>query len=69
MNDIDGIKWDKVSRYLGERVKTVDDKAYTHEQIAKALEFADYRIKALILTQASTGMMICGLSSDAIMSL
>ena len=61
MNDIDGIKWDKVRRYLGERVKTVDDKAYTHEQIAKAIEFADYRIKALILTQASTGMRIGGI--------
>lgn len=61
MNDIDGIKWDKVRRYLGERIKTVDDKAYTHEQIAQVLEYVDYRMRVILLVQASTGMRIGGI--------
>ena len=58
INDIEGIKWDKVRYYLGEAIRAIDDKAYTHEQIGKILEFADYRLKTVILTQSSTGMRI-----------
>lgn len=61
MNDIDGIKWEKVRRYLGERIKTVDDKAYTHEQISKLLQYVDYRMRVLVLLQVSTGMRIGGI--------
>ncbi len=34
------------------------DKPYTHEQIAKLLEFADIRTKVMILLMCSSGMRI-----------
>jgi integrase len=61
INEIDGIKWDRVRSFLGEAIRAVDDKAYTHEQIANLLKFADLRLKLVVLTQASTGMRIGGI--------
>jgi integrase len=37
------------------------DKPYTHEQIAKLLEFADLRTKAIILIMASAGLRLVAL--------
>lgn len=62
INEIDGIKWDRVRAYLGEPTKAVDDKAYTHEQIAQALRFMDYRQKVIVFAQASTAMRIGGVA-------
>lgn len=52
----------KVSRYLGEFKRVVKDRAYTVEEIHKALEIADQRMKVIILLMASTGCRIGSLS-------
>lgn len=48
----------KISRYYGEHIKVVKDRAYTTEEIQKLLEFCDERTRCLILLLASTGMRI-----------
>ena len=53
----------KVSRYLGEFKRVVKDRAYTVEEIHKALEIADQRMKVIILLMASTGCRIGSLSN------
>lgn len=58
INEIDGIKWDRVRAFLKEPQKVADDKAYTHEQVAQALKFADYRTKVIILMQSSSAIRI-----------
>jgi integrase len=55
MNDV-VLNWDKIRRYLGEHEKTVEDKAYSHEQIKKLLQFANLRAMVTILLLASSGM-------------
>ena len=64
INEIDGIKWDRIRAFLKEPQKVADDKAYTHEQIAKALEFADYRMRIIILLQASSGIRIGAIADN-----
>lgn len=58
INEIDGIKWDRVRAFLGEATKSVEDKAYSHEQIAKILTFTDHRLNVVVLTQSSSAMRI-----------
>jgi site-specific recombinase XerD len=57
-NDITDINWVKVKRFLGERQKTVDDRAYTHSEIRQILTKCDERKRVLVLLLASTGMRI-----------
>jgi site-specific recombinase XerD len=52
----------KVSRYLGEFKRVVKDRAYTVEEIHKALQIADLRMKVIILLMASTGCRIGSLT-------
>jgi integrase len=48
----------KISRYFGEYKKVVKDRAYTAEEIYKALQTADQRMKVIILLLTSTGQRI-----------
>lgn len=48
----------KVSRYMGEFKRVVKDRAYTVEEIHKALQIADQRMKVIILLLGSTGCRI-----------
>jgi CheY-like chemotaxis protein len=48
----------KISRYFGEYKKVVKDRAYTAEEIYKALQTADQRMKVIILLMLSTGERI-----------
>lgn len=57
MNDI-LLNWDKIHAYLGEDEKTIEDEAYTHEQIKKMLQFAQLRTRVLILLLASSGIRL-----------
>lgn len=50
------VNFTKVYRYIGEQTTNHDDKPYLKEQIAKMLDAADPRAKALILLLASTGI-------------
>jgi len=52
----------KISRYFGEYKKRVKDRAYTAEEIWKALQTADQRMKMIILLLTSTGQRIGSLS-------
>jgi predicted PurR-regulated permease PerM len=45
----------KISRYFGEYKKRVKDRAYTVDEIWKALQTADQRMKLIILLLSSTG--------------
>jgi integrase len=48
----------KISRYFGEYKKRVRDRAYTSEEIWKALQIADQRMKVIILMLTTTGQRI-----------
>jgi integrase len=48
----------KISKYYGEYKKVVKDRAYTQEEIYKALQTADQRMKVIILLMLSTGERI-----------
>ena len=48
----------KVFRYLGESKRVVKDQAYTTEQIQKALQTADTRMRMILLILTSTGCRI-----------
>jgi integrase len=54
-NDI-VLNWDKVHNYLGEHEKTIEDRAYTREEILKLLEVSGLRARVLILLLTSTGL-------------
>jgi integrase len=57
INDIQ-INKTKISRYYGEHVRVVKDRAYTTEEIQKILEFCDERTRCLVLLMSSAGMRI-----------
>lgn len=48
----------KISKFMPERVKVVKDRAYEYEEIAKMLEVADLRMRAVILILASSGIRV-----------
>jgi hypothetical protein len=59
----------KISRYFGEYKRVVKDHAYTAEEINKALQTADQRMKLIILLLTSTGQPIGSLSALTLGSL
>ena len=61
MNDVT-LNWEKIHNYLGAHDKTIEDKAYTKEQIQKLLQFASQRARILILLLASSGLRIGAVS-------
>jgi integrase len=62
MNDM-VLNWKKISRYLGENERVVDDRAYSREEIQRMLAVADVRGKVIVLLLCSTGMRIGALES------
>ena len=52
----------KVSRYFGEYKKVVKDRAYTAEEIYKALQTADLRMKVIFLLMSSGAQRIGSLA-------
>ena len=59
----------KISRYFGEYKRAVKDRAYTVEEINKALQTADQRMTLVILLLTSTGQRIGSLSALTLGSL
>lgn len=57
INDI-VLNVNKISRFMPEKKKSNKDEAYKHEQILQLLNFADERMKVVILLLSSTGMRI-----------
>jgi integrase len=54
---------DKIARFMPEQRKSKKDREYKHEEISKVLEFADERMRTIILLLASTGMRIGAIPS------
>ena len=62
MNDYD-LNWSRLAKYKGrDRQKMVQDRTYTKEEIQKMLQFADLRMKVIILTMLSSGVRTGGLA-------
>lgn len=57
MNDII-LNKKKISRYVGEHEKTVNDRAYTREEIRKIIDACDLKYKVVVLLMACTGCRI-----------
>lgn len=53
----------KIKRFMPEQRKSNKDRGYTREEILKLLEFADERMRTVILILASTGMRIGAIPS------
>jgi integrase len=62
INDI-MLNVNKISRFMPEQRKSNKDRSYKHEEILKLLEFADERMRVVILLLASTGMRIGAIPS------
>ena len=57
MNDIT-LNKKKISKYLGEHVKTIKDRAYTRTEIKRILDACDLKYKVVVLLMTSTGCRI-----------
>jgi integrase len=57
MNDVT-LNWKKINRFIGEKVRTVQDRAYTKDEIRRMLDKCDERKRVMILLLASTGMRL-----------
>lgn len=63
MNNYPDLNWYTLSRFKGkERKRMIQDRAYTREEIQKLLQYADLRMKVIILTLLSTGVRVGGLA-------
>lgn len=60
INDVT-FKWKKIGRFLGENIKTIEDRGYTREEVKRLLDKCDERKRVIILTLASSGIRVGGL--------
>ena len=68
MNDII-VNRKKIGKYLGEHIKTIKDRGYTHEEIKKMLDVSDLKFKVFITLMASTGCRVGAIPSLKIRNL
>ena len=68
MNDII-VNRKKIGKYLGEHIKTIKDRGYTHEEIRKMLDVSDLKFKVFITLMASTGCRVGAVPSLKIRNL
>ncbi|MGI9010358.1 MAG: hypothetical protein ACR2F1_04110 [Nitrososphaeraceae archaeon] len=68
MNDVI-INKKKISRYLGEHVKTVKDRAYTIDEIKKMVDASDIKFRVFITLMASTGCRVGAIPPLKLMNL
>jgi integrase len=57
-NDIENIRWHKLSGYMGELTPKNEDRCYTHEEIHTLLDNSDLKLKVVILLMASAGLRV-----------
>jgi integrase len=70
MNDVLGLNWKKINSFIGEQVRTVKDRPYTREEIARMLDYAnDKRLKIAILLMCTAGLRIGAISALKIQNL
>ena len=58
MNDVEGIRWNKLKRFCGESPALHEDRAYSHEEIHTMVSNAGIKLKAAILLMSSSGIRI-----------
>lgn len=68
MNDII-VNRKKIGKYLGEHIKTIKDRGYTHDEIKKMLDVSDLKFKVFITLMASTGCRVGAIPSLKIRNL
>lgn len=68
MSDVE-LPWYKISKYLGEDISVVKDRAYTREEIRQILAKADERMRVVVLLLTSTGMRISAVPDLTVRSL
>jgi integrase len=56
------LNWKKINRFMGEKTRTVKDRAYTKEEIRKMLDKCDECKRVMVLLLSSTGIKIGALS-------
>lgn len=61
INDVT-FNWKKISKFMGEAKKTVEDRGYTIPEIKRILDKCDERKRVIVLTFASSGMRLGGLT-------
>ena len=59
----------KINKFMPPQVKSKKTYGYTHEQIQKLLDFADERMRAVILILSSTGVRVGSLPSLDVVAL
>jgi len=57
-NDIENIRWRKLSGYMGEVTEKNEDRCYTHEEIHTLLDNSDLKLRVIILLMASAGLRV-----------
>jgi len=57
------LNWEWISKFLGENIMENSIRGYTHEEIARLVNIANIKYKAIILTLASTGMRRAALAA------
>ena len=58
MNDVQGINWKKISRFMPKERKFALDRAPTIDELRLLLENSELRFQAILLTMASSGIRI-----------
>lgn len=58
INEVDGIDWERIRANLKESIKSVEDKPYTHEQIAKLISKCPPKGRIVVYSEASGGPRI-----------
>jgi hypothetical protein len=58
------ISWKKITRGLPKGKKYADDRIPTIEEIQKLVEYPDRRIKAIVCTMASSGIVFSSCAAE-----
>ncbi|MEE9459974.1 MAG: hypothetical protein V3V84_09480, partial [Candidatus Bathyarchaeia archaeon] len=58
MNDVSGINWKKISRFMPKERKYALDRAPTYDELRLLLENSELRFQAILLTMVSSGIRI-----------
>jgi integrase len=57
------LDWDLILETIGKQKKLKKDRAYTHEELRRMLDIANYREKVMVLVPASSGVRRGGIMS------
>lgn len=58
MNDIANLGWKKLNKFMGEETEMHEDRAYTHEEIARVYDVAHKRLRVCVYLEKSAGLRV-----------